>query len=264
MRSAPCLLLALTACVHAGAQFYPVRPDEVVAGQPQAATAADAGVRLTVHAGDWRGSPDDLEDRLTPVEAYVENDGGRAIRIGTEHFGLLGPNGFRYQALDAQAVQAAFASASRGSVVYVGAYGAYPWPGFWRPYRHNFYPYMGWGWYGPPPDAWVTMPSAPPPPTPRGTLDSGGNVSLLLFFPVPARRLGAMEISMTVEDTSGARLGVVRVGLSRQPLPASATAPPPGAPAPQAGAAAQPPAPPPSGAPPPPPPVPRPPPAETR
>jgi hypothetical protein len=234
MRSLPSLLLVFAACVHARAPFYPATPEAAVPGQPEAAASENAGVRLTVHAGDWRGTPEDLEDRLTPVEVYVENESGRTIRIGPEHFGLLGQNGFRYRALDAREVQAAFAEASRGSIVYYGAYGAYPWPGFWRPYRHRIYPYMGFGWYGPPAAAWVQgVPAAQaPPPAPRGTLDSGGNVSLLVFFPVPAKSLGAIEISMTVEDTAGQSMGVVRVPLDRQPLrappPAPSTAPPPG------------------------------------
>lgn len=243
MRLAASLLLCLGACVHARAPFYPATPEVAVPGQPEAASAEAAGVRLTVHAGDWRGTPDDLEDRLTPVELWVENESGHTVRVGPEQFGLLAQNGFRYHALDAREVQAAFAGAARGTVVYYGAYGAYPWPGFWRPYRHRFYPYVGFGWFGPPAVAWVEPPAAPPPPAPRGTLDSGGNVSLLVFFPVPARTLGAIEVSMTVVDRGGAELGVVRVPLARQPLPAGANPPAP---------RAQPP-PPPSTPPPPPP-----------
>ena len=68
MRLVPCLLLVLAACVHGPTKFFPARPDEAVEGNAEAATAEGSGVRLTVHAGDWRGSPDDLEERLTPVE----------------------------------------------------------------------------------------------------------------------------------------------------------------------------------------------------
>ncbi len=223
MRRLAYVALAVTGCVHAGTHFYPATPEEAVQGQPEAATGEVAGVRLTVHAGDWRGAPEDVEDRATPVEVYVENDSGRPIAIGPEHFGLLAQNGFHYQALDSAEVQRLFGQSYRGVPVYYGFYGAYPWPGFWRPYRHRFYPYMGfgwysgWGWYGPP-VYWAPAPEPPPapPPQPRGTLQNGGNVSLLLFFPVPASSLGSLEVTMNVVDAQGAQLGTIRVPMVRQ------------------------------------------------
>ena len=242
MRATPCLALVLTACAHASAHFYPANPEGAVPDQPEAATAEAAGVRLTVHAGDWRGSPDDLEDRITPVEVYLENESGKAIRVGPEHFGLLAQNGFRYQPLDPREVQRLARSSYRGTVVYYGFYGAYPWPGFWRPYRHRFYPYMGWGWYGAPAVAYVEPPaSVQPPPATRGTLENGGNISLLLFFPVPAASLARIELTANLVDQAGTPLGTVRVPLVR--LGAPPAQPPANAPPPPA----TPPSPPPSG-----------------
>ena len=228
MRLVLALTLATSGCIHA-ARFGPAVADQAVAGQPEAVSAEGAGVRVIVHAGGWRGAPDDLQDRLTPIEAYVENESGRAIRLGPEEFTLLAPNGFRYQALEPREVQR-LAGATYGSaaVVYYGVYGAYPWPGFWRPWhRHGFYPYAWWGWYGPP--VAVPAPVERPPATPRGTLENGGNVSLLLFYPVPAQSLSSFQIIASLADDAGKPVTTIRLALVRE-----GTAPPPPPPAPPA------------------------------
>lgn len=253
MRKLVYLVVALTGCVHATTHFYPASPAEAVEGQPEVATAEAAGVRLTVHAGDWRGAPEDIEDRATPVEVYVENESGHAVAIGPERFSLLAQNGFLYRALDSGAVHRLFAQLRRPVAVYYGLYDAYPWPGFWRPYPYGFYPYTGFDVWGPP--VYVEEGPPAPPPQPHGVLNSGGYVSVLLFFPVPAPSLATLELVMDVVDDKGARLGTVRVPMTREPptgapaaRPAAPAQPPPGAPPPPQGT---PPAP--EGPPPPPP-----------
>jgi hypothetical protein len=214
------LVLAVCGCAHQVAHFRPALPEEAVPGQPEAATGEAAGVRVTVRAGDWRGAPDDLENALTPVEVYLENESGKAIRVDSQDFGLIAPDGFRYQALDPRDVQRFVASRyPRDGAFYYGFFGAYPWPGFWRPWRHRFYPYVSFGWYGPP-GYWGPPPTAPPGPQPgpgpSGTLENGGNVSVLLFFQVPALSLPKFDLTADLVDTSGAKLGTLRLPLVRQ------------------------------------------------
>jgi hypothetical protein len=238
------IALALSGCAYHHAVFGPALPAEVVEGQPESASAEAGGVRLTVHAGDWGGSPGDLEERLTPAEVFIENGSGKALLITPEHFSLVAPNGFRYQAMEPGVVQR-LAAARRDGVAYVGVYGAYPWPGTWGPWGFGFYPYVWWGWYGPvyPYWGWVPPVRVNPQPSPRGTLEPGGSASLLLFFPVPSLELPRFELRAELETEGGARLGAVRVQMVRKDAapPASQPTPPPEPP------------PPPSSPPPPPP-----------
>jgi hypothetical protein len=247
MRSLVCFLaLALSGCAYHHAVFGPALPGQAVEGQPESATAEAAGVRITVHAGDWTGSPQDLEERLTPVEVFIENGSGRALRVSPELFSLVAPDGFRYQALEPGEVQRR-AAAQRAGVAYVGVYGAYPWPGFWRPWRHGFYPYVWWGWYGPAYPYWGSVPpeEVNPQPSPKGAIEPGGSASVLLFFPVPSLELSRLELRAELVTDTGAKLGIIRVQMVREgaashPAP-PATPPPPTKP------------PPPPSAPPPPP-----------
>ena len=258
LRLAVAPLLA-AACVHP-VRFHPAAPEQAVAGQPDSASAEQGGVRVVVHAGGWRGAPDDVEDRLTPIEVYVENDSGRAVKIGPEYFGLVAENGFHYQPLDPREVQRVASPAyGSGAVVYYGYYGAYPWPGFWSPWhRHRFYPWAWSDWYGPPVAYYA--PATPPPPAPRGALQDDGHISLLLFFPVPARSLSFMEVTADLVDEAGRPIATLRLPLLREGVtaPPPATPRPAGAgavPAPSPGtppASATPPSPPPSSPPPPP------------
>jgi hypothetical protein len=218
VRPALPILLTLAACAHAPTRFLPAGPEYAVEGYPAVASAQASGVRVTVHAGDWQGTPSDLEERLTPVEVHVENDSGRVVRVGPEDFGLLAQNGFHYQALDPREVQRLAGPYRAAGPVYVGVYGAYPWPGFWHRRHLHPYPYAWWGWWGPPAVAyWPPPPEPPPPPpAPRGTLRSGGDISLLLFFPVPARSLSTAELTARFVDEAGAPVASVRVPLVRE------------------------------------------------
>jgi hypothetical protein len=214
------LLLAMTVlqagCVHVS-HFHPARAEQAVQGEPASAFTESAGVKAWVRAGDWRGWPEDLEDRMTPVEVSLDNQGAQALDVKPSHFGLLAPNGFRYQALEPEQVQRLVASSwpVRTSVYFHhGYYGAYPWPGFPVRYGH-FYPYTWWGWY--PVPVLVSPPAPPPgpPPAPQGTLERGGQVSLLLLFPVPAASLPGFELTADLVTPGGERLGTLQVALVR-------------------------------------------------
>lgn len=252
MRSLSALSLAtlLAGCAHA-THFRPALAEQAVQGQPESATAEAAGVRIWARAGEWSGWPDDLEERLTPVEAYLENRSGKPIRIRPEHFSLLAPGGFRYQALEARDVPRWLGPhwRPRASVhVYYGAYGAYPWPGF-RHWGYPWYPYAWWGvWGGPSP--WPPpAPPALPRPGPEGTLESGGQVSVLLLFPVPARQLSGLWLDADLVEPGGQKLGSIRLqfaradGLPPVPPPAATPAPPRPPPPPEPAPPKPPPAP---------------------
>jgi hypothetical protein len=221
MRVLSCVIaLALTGCASQHAVFRPALPEQAVEGQPESASAEAAGVRITVHAGDWRGSPEDLEARLTPVEVFIENNSGKPLVIRPENFGLVAPDGFRYQALEPREVQHRSA-AYGGGLAYFGLYGAYPWPGFWRPWRHGFYPYVWWDWYGPayPYWGWAPAERVQPQPSPRGTLEPGGHASVLLFFPVPSLELPRLELTAHLVTETGEKLGTIRVPMVRADAP---------------------------------------------
>jgi hypothetical protein len=215
-------LFALTACVTVAPPLRPADPSQVVAGEPLQAVAEASGVRLQIRAGGWRGWPDDLEDRLTPVEVAVENDSGRALKIEPGLFGLILPNGFRHAGMEPEAVRVALRDQYRSRAYvafYAGWYGVYPWPGYYAPWRRRHYPYVWWGpwaWGVAAPVVAVPPPAGPEPrPSPEGTLASGGRVSLLVFFDVPARSLASGTFEALLEDTAGESLGRVRIPLTR-------------------------------------------------
>lgn len=223
MRPIPLLALSLLAalaggCAHVN-EFRPARADQAAPDEPGSAYVEAGGVRAWVRAGDWRGWPDDLEARVTPVEVFLENQGPDALAIRPELFTLRTPGGFRAQALEPDQVQRMVASAWRREAVYFhsGFYGFYPWPA-WPVRHHRVYPYAWWGWY-PPPMVVVTepAPAAPPgpPPVGQGTLERGGHVSVLLLFPIPAERLERFQLSVALRTPAGEDGGALEVELAR-------------------------------------------------
>lgn len=218
MRTIPLLVpaLLLSGCVHVS-HFRPASPTQAVEGEPAAGFAEVAGVKAWIRAGDWRGWPDDLEARATPVEVYLENQGTVPLSVKPARFSLLAPGGFRYQALEADQVHRLVSEAWRTApsvYFHYGFYGAYPWPGF--PVRHrHLYPYAWWGWYPAPVVVVPTPPPAGPPPVFEGTLEPGGHVSLLLLFPVPADRLGGFEVAAELVTPAGASVGTLRLSMVR-------------------------------------------------
>jgi len=243
MRHALVSLLALSgaACVHVP-PLRPALPEQAVQGDPGAASAEAGGVRVTVHADGWRGYPGDVADYLTPVEILVENGSGEELRVGPKRFALVGPTGFRYEPMPPGEVRRYLRPYRGAAVYYQGWFGYYPWPG--RPWAWRHYPYYWWG-----PRAVVVVPAPPPPPDvppspPRGTLEPGGKVALLLFFPVPANQLGSFAVEAQLVSKGNRRVAEVRLSFARLDPHAPRAAPPP---------AARPPAPPPQAPPPAPP-----------
>lgn len=237
--------LAVAGCAHAP-PLRPAIPEQVVPGDARAATAEVAGVRVTVRADDFGGWIGDLEDAATPVAITVENDSGRAIRVRPRLFALIGPTGFRYEPLGRREVRALVRSHE--------GYGYYGYPGFYPGFYGGFggpwwgwpgaYPFFGWGVY------WAPPPPAAPPSVsagtrqPSGILQDGGDIDLLLFYPVPAGKLDSAIVQATLVAQDGTRLGIVQVPFVRgkaAPPPMAGGAEPPT----QPGTEAQPPPPPP-------------------
>ncbi len=210
------------ACAHPAA-FRPARAEQSAPGRLEEATAEAAGVRMTARVGGWNGWPENLEDRLTPVQATIENHSGKTLRIRPEQFGLLAPNGFRYVAMSPDDVRHAVAGLARdyyGTGWSAGFYFGPAWP---------------WGWYGPAwpwhgpwigidvyPYAYGPWPQYPPSsdlpqPGPQGALQDGGQVAAQLFFPVPAQNLPRLELTADlVDDATGDRFGTIRIPFLRQ------------------------------------------------
>ena len=228
-------LLLLAACVTVP-PLRPADPAQAVANERSAAAAAAGGVRVVARPAAWTGGGDDLEEYLTPVDVRIQNGGGRALRVSHAAFSLLAPGGFRYEALSTDEVRHALGP-YRGAVY--GPYASFLGPYAWAP----FYPWGGpwtgwWDWgFGPAP-WWGSTLAVPTRAFARGTLEPGGSTSVLLFFPVAATSLTALELDVNLADTSGQSVAALRLPFVREgqrpvptPLPPTA-APPPEAPAP--------------------------------
>jgi len=173
------------------------RPDAHSLGNdPSAAIAEAKGVRLVADGADWKGSPSNLERRLTPVRVWLDNHSGRTLSVRYAVFDLLGESRFQYAALspgkmaeanDAQPRCVAGYSPgywSMGLTWGWGGYPGYPWHSSWWPglYYDPFYA----PFYGPPPYVRCDEPL----PThdmvkqalPEGTLENGGSIAGFLYF----------------------------------------------------------------------------------
>jgi hypothetical protein len=234
MRSTvPAALLLLSACATLP-PLRPADPTQAVADEKSAGTAFANGVRIVVRPGAF--SRDDVEQVLTPVEVAIQNDSGRALQVRPASFSLVVPGGFRYDALAPGDVRRVLGPLHRAYGYAFVPFGPpfYPWAG----------PYGGWwGWSGFGPSPWwgpvVTHggPSygrVPSNALTRGTLEPGGNATILLFFPVPAENLNALELDAALSDGSGQKIADLRVPFVREgrhaqamPLPATSRSPTP-------------------------------------
>lgn len=187
-------VLALASCIPEP-QLRPTPEARSPAGEPTAVLAEAEGVRLIADGTSWKGSPRDLERRLTPVELRVENHSGRTLSIRYSHFDLVGASKFHYAALSPMLMQ----EANEQSPTCVARYMPGPYRGigatwdrrYWRlrqrawwpnPYYDPFFdPFYG-------PRSYVRCEE--PLPTqdmmdralPEGTLEEGGTVSGFLYF----------------------------------------------------------------------------------
>ncbi len=189
-------------------------PGQGVDGAPNEAQAEVAGVAVHAALGGWRGRPQDLEQRLTPVDVTLHNTSGRVIRIGPEAFTLRTPDGAR-RALDQVSMAYALAElagprAAQRQAPRIGAVGGPTFPGYDAP--------------GNPHAPWARSPrNSPVPPTSQwyetqslaGTLENGAQTSILLFFGTPARSLASATFEVELVDDGGATLGTVQMPFAR-------------------------------------------------
>lgn len=190
-------------------------PGQAVDGAPNEAQAEVAGVAVRAALGGWRGRPQNLEQRLTPVDVTLHNMSGKVIRVGPEAFTLQTPQGPR-RALDQEAISSelVFLAGPRLGAPpqgpRVGAVGGQTFPGYDTPGN----PHAPW--------------SRSPPNTPvpqlsqwyesqplSGTLANGAQTSILLFFATPARTLAEATFQVELVDEEGTPLGTVRMPFAR-------------------------------------------------
>jgi hypothetical protein len=84
------------ACGHS--RLLPASSAETVIGAPTAAVAVENGVRVTVDSDSWRGDPEDLAERLTPIKVRITNKSGKPVRVMYEAFRFRGKSGRVYRA----------------------------------------------------------------------------------------------------------------------------------------------------------------------
>jgi hypothetical protein len=99
-------VLLLVAVVSTGAacghgRLAPGDGAVLVPDATAAAVGVDAGVRLVASLGDWRGTPTELPERVTPVKIRVVNHGQRSVSILREHIVIEGRRGHRYRVVPA-------------------------------------------------------------------------------------------------------------------------------------------------------------------
>ncbi len=243
----------------------PANPEQAVPNEKSAGTAFTDGVRIVVRPEAWRD--DYVDEYFTPIEVAVHNGSARAVQVRPASFSLLAPGGFRYDALTPADVRSVIGPMRAGNY---GGYGyvLYPWG---APYGPWVGPYGGWwGWNGFGPGPWVGpviyyggRRPVPSHALAQGTVEPGGSATVLLFFPVPADKLNALELHASLSDAAGQKVAELRVpfvreGKRAEAMPLAPTAAPPvsqpgAAPSPQGPSWQTTPPPPPKGAPPPPP-----------
>ena len=84
-------------CGHG--QLVPAASAHVIPGAPTAAFDEQEGVRVSVNGDAWKGPPDDLTKRLTPVKVRLINHSGKPVQILYERFTLRGASGRTYRPL---------------------------------------------------------------------------------------------------------------------------------------------------------------------
>lgn len=196
-------LLALTAVLAALAGCAPMKlrpaPEaQRVPRAPFAAVAESADVHMVVEPESWRGHPDGLDRKLTPIKVTIENRGSRPLRICYEDFIIETGQGTRHTPLPPVDIRGQVTELA-DHPVYVPRYtvvprfghrGFYvvPWygpyyPGLrpWRtpwPYSRTYYDtyYPRWT---------VKLPTADmiERAIPEGVIEPGGSVTGFLYFP---------------------------------------------------------------------------------
>ena len=206
-------------------------------GTPRSARDKDyaftevGGVRVWASGKEWRYSPEDLTDVLTPIAVTVENRSGFKIRLTTRDFSLVGSSGFRYAALPPLAGQAprsrARSELGPRTVGYHPATAAYR--GAPAPQRFWVAPHGGWSGYPVWPYGWPwwddlyyqrwssSWPRQLPSvdmlqrALPDGVLEEGGRISGFVYFQhLKSERTADLEFELHDAET-GDELGTARV-----------------------------------------------------
>jgi hypothetical protein len=215
-----CVLAGVLAgCIHEP-QLQPRADAKSLAGDPSAAVAEAAGVRLIADGAAWNGDPSNLEGRLTPVAIWLENNSGRTLTIRYSSFDLQGGSRFQYAALGPVNMRNVAEAQPRcvtgyapgywslgfgwGWGPFYGARYGYPWAAPWgpSPYYDPFYA----PFYGPTPYVQCDKPL----PTqdmvqralPAGTLENGGSVSGFLYFQGVSARERQVTLQASLVDAS--------------------------------------------------------------
>ena len=201
--------------------------------------AETGGVRLVANGDAWHGNPSSLRNIVTPVLVRIENQSGRALRIDTHVFALVGSSHFEYAALSPfelrqEGLSAVGGSGGHGNValgVGVGSRGwrpgpfsssGYVWGGPWGPGWYDPF-YMGWfepGRYDPFYSPYTYWRPPEPLPTkdmvrkalPEGTLESGGTQTGFLYFQDVGKREGSATLQVRLVDAhTGEQFGTLSI-----------------------------------------------------
>ena len=89
--------IALTGCAQM--QLRPAPEAKIVPQLRLAAADEEAGVRIVVQPEAWRGEPEGLDRRFTPMKVTIENQGDKPVRICYEDFFLDTGQGVQYSPL---------------------------------------------------------------------------------------------------------------------------------------------------------------------
>ncbi len=85
-------------------------------GNPNAAFAEVAGVKVVVAGDAWDADPKNLPTVLTPVKVMLENQSGRPLKINYDEFKLAGSSGFTYSAIPPMEARVVLSQTSRREI----------------------------------------------------------------------------------------------------------------------------------------------------
>ena len=186
-------------------------------GGHDTAVAESDGVRTTVQAQAWSGSPASLPQQITPLKVTVANESSRPVRITYDDFTLTGSSGFSYSALPPYEITGSVREPvmvprfSYSGFFVAPFYGRY-YPGIpvWAsPWRYNRYYYNR---------EWAEWPIQLPTrdmrdqAIPAGVLQPGGRVSGFLYFPKLPRETTSVTFKQNVIDSGTQKtLAMVKV-----------------------------------------------------
>jgi hypothetical protein len=198
------MALCLAGC--ATPRLVPAPEAQIMPGGHDTAVAESDGVRTTVQAQAWSGSPASLPQQITPLKVTVANESSRPVRITYDDFTLTGSSGFSYSALPPYEITGSVREPvmvprfSYSGFFVAPFYGRY-YPGIpvWAsPWRYNRYYYNR---------EWAEWPIQLPTrdmrdkAIPAGVLQPGGRVSGFLYFPKLPRETTSVTFKQNVIDS---------------------------------------------------------------